>query len=128
MNIWIGSVLALAAMLMGGWLFSWQGVILALSGITFWLLLQFSRLMRVMKAATDAPIGHIESAVMLNAKLAAGMKMSDLIPLTRSLGKKLTDKPETYGWLDAGGVRVEVVLEGGKVARWTLLRPDDQTL
>ncbi len=128
MNIWIGSVLALAALLMGGWLFSWQGVILALSGITFWLLMQFTRLMRVMKAATDAPIGHIESAVMLNAKLAVGMKMSDLIPLTRSLGKKLTDKPETYGWLDAGGVRVEVVLEGGKVARWTLLRPEDQAL
>jgi hypothetical protein len=128
MNIWIGSVLALAALLIGGWLFSWQGVILALSGITFWLLMQFTRLMRVMKAATDAPIGHIESAVMLNAKLAIGMKMSDLIPLTRSLGKKLTDKPETYGWLDAGGVRVEVVLEGGKVARWTLLRPEDQAL
>jgi hypothetical protein len=128
MNIWIGSVLALAALLIGGWLFSWQGVILALSGITFWLLMQFTRLMRVMKAATDAPIGHIESAVMLNAKLAMGMKMSDLIPLTRSLGKKLTDKPETYGWLDAGGVRVEVVLEGGKVARWTLLRPEDQAL
>jgi hypothetical protein len=128
MNIWIGSVLALAALLIGGWLFSWQGVILALSGITFWLLMQFTRLMRVMKAATDAPIGHIESAVMLNAKLAIGMKMSDLIPLTRSLGKKLTDKPETYGWLDAGGVRVEVVLEGGKVACWTLLRPEDQAL
>ena len=128
MNIWIGSVLALAALLVGGWLFSWQGVILALSGITFWLLMQFTRLMRVMKAATDAPIGHVESAVMLNAKLAIGMKMSDLIPLTRSLGKKLTDKPETYGWLDAGGVRVEVVLEGGKVARWTLLRPEDQAL
>lgn len=128
MNIWIGSVLALAALLMGGWLFSWQGVILALSGITFWLLMQFTRLMRVMKAATDAPIGHIESAVMMNAKLAVGMKMSDLIPLTRSLGKKLTNSPETYGWIDAGGVRVEVVLEGGKVARWTLLRPEDQAL
>jgi len=125
MNKWIGSALALAALVSGGLLYGWKGVILALSAIVFWLLMQFTRLMRVMKAAGEAPIGHVESAVMLNAKLRAGMKLVDVIPMTRSLGQKLGTNPESYAWQDAGGVRVEVVMEGGVIARWTLIRPED---
>lgn len=125
MNNWIGSALALAALVLGGLVYGWQGVVLALTVIMFWLLLQFTRLMRVMKAAGEAPIGTVKSAVMLNAKMRAGMKLVDVIPLTRSLGKKLGESPETWAWQDEGGVRVELVLEGGKVARWTLIRPED---
>lgn len=125
MNNWIGSALALAALVLGGLVYGWQGVVLALTVIMFWLLLQFTRLMRVMKAAGEAPIGTVKSAVMLNAKMRAGMKLVDVIPLTRSLGKKLSESPETWAWQDEGGVRVELVLEGGKVARWTLIRPEE---
>lgn len=124
MNKLIGAALAVAALFVGGFLYGWKGVILALTAIVFWLLMQFTRLMRVMRAASESPVGHVSSAVMLNAKLRAGMKMIDIIPLTRSLGQKLGDAPETFAWQDVGGVRVEVVLEGGKVARWSLLRPD----
>lgn len=125
MNNWIGSALALAALISGGLVYGWQGVVLALTVIMFWLLLQFTRLMRVMKTAGEAPVGSVKSAVMLNAKMKVGLKLVDMIPLTRSLGQKLGDSPETYAWQDEGGVRVEVVLEGGKVVRWTLLRPDE---
>jgi hypothetical protein len=124
MNTWIGSALALAALISGGLLYGWKGVILALTIVVFWLLLQFAKLMRIMRMASDAPVGHIESAVMLNAKLQAGMKLIDLLPLTRSLGRKLSDAPETYGWIDPGGIQVEVVMAGGKVQSWSLVRPE----
>ncbi|WP_271007452.1 hypothetical protein [Paucibacter sp. B51] len=125
MNTWIGSALALVALVGGGLVYGWQGVILALTVVVFWLLLQFSRLMRVMRAASEAPIGRVESAVMLNAKLRAGMKLVDVLPLTRSLGQKISEQPEVYGWTDAGGVRVELHMEGGTVRSWSLLRPED---
>jgi hypothetical protein len=124
MNKWMGWALALAALLAGGIFYGVPGVLLALSGIVFWLLMQFTRLMRVMRMANDAPIGHVDSAVMLNARLKAGMKLVDVLPLTKSLGQKLSDSPETYGWSDNGGVRVEVVLLNAKVSEWRLLRPD----
>jgi len=124
MNKLFGVALALAALVMGGLLFGWKGVILALSVIVFWLLMQFSRLLRVMKMAGSAPVGHVDSAVMLNSRLRAGLKLVDLIPLTRSLGEKIAKEPETYRWTDPGGVAVELVMEGGLLARWTLIRPE----
>lgn len=123
MNQWIGGALALAALVLGGVLYGWKGVILALTAVVFWLLMQFTRLMRVMRMATSSPVGHVDSAVMLNAKLKPGMKLVDVLPLTLSLGRKTAGAPETYVWTDQGGVSVEVVLEGGRVARWNLQRP-----
>ena len=49
-----------------------------------------------------------------------------LLPLTRSLGNKLSTLPETYAWTDAGEVQLVVVLEQGRVSKWSLLRPEDQ--
>ena len=123
MNTWIGSALAVTAFIAGGLLWGWKGVILALSVVVFWLLLQFGRLLRIMRAASEAPVGQIDSAVMLQAKLRVGMKLLDLLPLSRSLGRKLTDNPETYGWIDAGGVQLAIVMKKGKVLSWALNRP-----
>lgn len=122
MNPWIGIGLALAALILGGVLLGWQGVIFATTGIIFWLLLQISRLMRVMKTAGAAPLGSVANAVMLNSKLHAGMKLVDLITLTGSLGVK--QAAETYVWRDGGGDAVEVVLRKGKLAEWRLIRAD----
>ncbi len=123
MNTWIGGALAVAALFSGGFLYGWKGVILALTVVVFWLLLQFVKLMRIMRMASEAPVGHLDSAVMLNAKLQPGMKLIDLLPLTRSLGRKLSDAPETYGWIDPGGIQVEVVMNAGKVQSWQMVRP-----
>ena len=120
MNPWIGVGLALAALVLGGVLLGWQGVIFATTGIVFWLLLQISRLMRVMKQAGAAPMGSVGNAVMLSAKLHEGMKLVDLIGLTGSLGVK--QAPETFVWRDPGGDAVEVVLRKGKLAEWRLIR------
>ncbi|KQV53211.1 hypothetical protein ASC95_10640 [Pelomonas sp. Root1217] len=122
MNPWIGVGLALAALIGGGALLGWQGVIFATTGIVFWLLLQISRLMRVMKVAGAAPLGSVANAVMLNSKLHAGMKLVDLIGLAGSLGVK--QAPETFVWRDAGGDAVEVKLVKGKLVEWRLIRAD----
>lgn len=122
MNPWIGIGLALAALILGGALMGWQGIIFATTGIIFWLLLQISRLMRVMKTAGAAPMGSVGNAVMLNSKLHAGMKLVELITLTGSLGIK--QAAETFVWRDPGGDAVEVVLKKGKLAEWRLIRAD----
>ena len=54
------------------------------------------------------------------------MKRVELLPLTRSLGNKLSAAPETSAWTDAGAVQLVVVLEQGRVSKWSLLRPEDQ--
>jgi len=123
MSAWAGVGLALAALVVGGVLLGWQGVIFATTGIVFWLLLQMSRLMRVMKQAGAAPMGSVANAVMLSAKLHAGMKLVDLISLAGSLGVK--QAAETFVWRDAGGDAVEVVLRKGKLAEWRLVRAGD---
>jgi len=123
MNAWIGSTLALAALVMGGVLMGWQGVILALTVIVFWLLLQFSRLMRVMQAANGAPVGRIDSAVMLQSRLREGMKLMEVLPLTRSLGDKVEGREEAWAWTDAGGIRLELQFSQGVLQQWTLRRP-----
>lgn len=121
-----GWALALVAIVLGWFQWGWQGVLLAISVVVFWLLLQFSRAMRVMRQAAGAPIGHVDSAVMLNAKLRAGMRLMEIIPLTRSLGQTVEGEPgvpETFTWTDTSGACVRVQLVGGRLRQWSLERP-----
>jgi hypothetical protein len=119
-------ILACAALAAGWFGYGWRGIVLALSVIAFWLLLEFSRTMRVLRRAAQAPLGHVASAVMLQSKLSEGMPMADIIKLTGSLGQKVRDEPETFAWRDDGGATVEVELQAGRCRRWTMLRAPDQ--
>lgn len=129
MNPTLGWALAATAFAAGGLVWGWPGVALALAVTMFWLLLQFSRSLRVLRLAGQAPVGHIASAVMLGARLDTGMTMMQVLPLTRSLGEMVGDpQAETWCWRDAGGDRVELRFVQGRLARWTLIRagtPDD---
>jgi hypothetical protein len=129
MNPKIGWALALAALVLGWYSYGWQGLLLAFSVIVFWLLLQFSRVLRVLGKAKDAPVGQVASAVMLHTRLRPGMKLMDIIQLTRSLGRKVAEVPErgeeSWAWSDAGGVSVEVLMQDGLCASWRLQRPGD---
>ena len=122
----------MTALVVGGLQWGWQGVVLAITVIVFWLLLQFSRALRVMRQAAGAPVGHVDSAVMLHAKLRTGMRLIDIIPLTRSLGQAeqprgLQDAQalEVFTWTDAAGVAVRVELRAGRLQRWELQRPTE---
>jgi hypothetical protein len=123
MNPILGWVLVLLALVAGWWGWGWPGLALAGTLIAFWLILQFNRAVRVMKNAGESPIGHVVSVVMLNARLKVGMPMIQVVGMTRSLGRKLADEPETYQWTDAGGLELVVVFDNGRCKSWQLIRP-----
>jgi hypothetical protein len=116
---WALAVLAVAAGYIG---YGWKGVVLAITVIVFWLLLQFSRALRVLRNAGNAPVGRVKSAVMFNAKVNKGQRLPELLKLTGSLGRKVSDTPETWAWTDAGGDAVHVTLVDGRVSTWELRR------
>lgn len=128
MNPVIGWALAAMGVAAGWQAYGWQGVVLAVTVIVFWLLLQFSRALRVMKDAAGSPLGSVPSAVMLNAKLKEGVRLLDILKLTRSLGERVgpppaqPQDPESFRWRDAAGDTVTVELQGGVLKRWTLQR------
>jgi hypothetical protein len=128
MNPIVGWGLALIAVAAGWQAYGWQGVVMAVSVIVFWLLIQFSRALRVMKNAGEAPVGHVGSTVMLNSKLSEGLTMMQVVTMTRSLGRKVVvpgagPQADTWAWADDGGSEVTLEFKGGKLAKWTLVRP-----
>ena len=104
----------------------WMGVAFVFSAGVMWLLLHFYRLMQVMKRATQRPIGFVDSAVMLNAKLKAGVNLMHVIALTRALGQLETEKnaqPEIFSWRDGSDSVVRCIFVHGKLQTWSLERP-----
>ncbi len=122
MNAWVGWGLAVAAVAAGYMGYGWRGVALAISVIAFWLLLQFSRALRTLRLAASQPVGHVANAVMLHARLQGGMRLPDVLKITRSLGRNVSEQPETWAWADEGGDEVLVVLQAGRVISWELKR------
>ncbi len=117
----VGWALAVAAVAAGYASYGWPGVALV------WLLLQFNRAVRAMRAASGRPVGHVDNAVMLHARLNTDMRLLDVLKLTRSLGKRVSDEPETFRWQDANGDAVRVELRNGRLTAWSLERADAGT-
>ena len=106
--------------------YGWGGVAVVTGGIVMWVLLNFTRMVTVLKRAGDRPIGHVASAVMFNAKLKPGMTLLHVVAMTRSLGalqSRKDEQPEVYRWTDAGESRVTVEFMNGKVVKWEMFRP-----
>ena len=127
MNAVVGWLLATGAVALGSRQWGWPGVALAVTLIVFWLLLQFSRALRALRKAGRAPVGEIDNAVMLHARLQRGQRLPQILALTRSLGIKRGDDPEAFEWRDAGGDGVRIELVGGKLTRWELQRAAAQS-
>lgn len=108
----------------------WAGLALTGSALVLWFLLYYTRLLNVMKRAADRPIGYIDSAVMLNAKLKPRSALLHVMALTRSLGERLSAEgvePEVYRWTDPGGSQVTTEFQRGKLTGWRLDRPEAPT-
>ncbi len=122
--------LAVIIFTIGAWRqFGWPGIAMAAGGVVMWVLLHFTRLMHILKKAAERPIGHVASAVMLNAKLRKGMTLMHVIAMTRSLGALQTPKdeqPEVFHWTDTGRSTVDCTFVGGKLQAWTLTRPAEE--
>lgn len=104
----------------------WPGVALVAGGIVMWLLLHFNRTMQVLKRAADRPIGYVDSAVMLNAKLKPGVNLLHVMAMTRSMGEQLSPKeqqPEVFRWKDNSDSHVTCEFANGKLVKWVLWRP-----
>ena len=130
MNTWIRKIVPPAAavlLIYGGWRSEgWAGVALAVAGVLMWLLLHFTRLMKVLERAADRPVGYCESAVMLNAKLRGKVPLLHVVAMTKALGEPLSEKdvqPEVFRWTDTGGSHVTCEFVDGKLVKWALWRP-----
>jgi len=107
-------------------IYGWAGVAAAVGALMMWLLLHFTHLMQVLKRAAKRPIGYVDSAVMLNAKLAAGITLLHVTAMTRSLGELISHddrQNEHYRWSDATQSRVNCEFCQGKLKSWQLIRP-----
>ena len=106
--------------------YGWMGVAAVGGGVLMWALLHFTRLMNVLRKAADRPIGHVGSAVMLNAKLQAGVSLMHVVAMTRSLGALQSpenEQPEFYRWTDGTRSHVTCEFHNGKLVKWVLERP-----
>jgi hypothetical protein len=126
-----GWALAAAAVVVGYWGYGWRGVALAVTVTAFWLLLQFSRALRVLRTASANPVGQVRNAVMFHAKLHKGMRLPAMLKITQSLGRKLEGgsagaQAEIFVWADAGGDAVQVHLLAGRLTEWQLQRCEVQ--
>jgi hypothetical protein len=106
--------------------YGWSGVALVAGALVMWLLMHFTRMMQVFRRAADRPLGFVDSAVMLNAKLRPGVSLLHVVAMTRSLGEQLNPKdsqPELFRWTDASASSVTCEFRHGKLASWSLARP-----
>ena len=115
-------------LLVVGWKsYGLSGVMAVLGGLVMWGLLHFTRLMSVMKKAAKRPIGYVGSAVMLNARLTAGVNLMHVMAMTQALGEQLSPagaEPEVYRWTDGTQSHVTCEFVNGKLAKWALVRPE----
>lgn len=123
----VGVPLAGVAIVTMAWYrFGWQGVAVVATAIVMWALLHFNRMVQVLKRAANRPIGYVDSAVMLNAKLKPGMLLMHVVAMTRALGALQTAKdaqPEIHRWTDGSMSHVDCAFNGGRLLRWQLTRP-----
>jgi hypothetical protein len=104
----------------------WHGILLVAGGLVMWLLMQYTRVMAVLRRANNRPVGTVASAVMLNAKLKKGAALLHAVALTKSLGALRTPEgaePEVYRWTDNSGSFVDATFVHGKLDAWRLTRP-----
>ena len=106
--------------------YGWTGVAGVVGALVMWMLVDFTRMMKILRLAAKRPIGFVDSAVMFNARLRKGESLVRVISRTYSLGQAQTPEgqdPETFRWTDASGSYVDCTFVAGKLAAWVLTRP-----
>ncbi len=122
-------VAGVAAVVLAYRFYGWQGVAGIVSMLVFWVLLNFNRMMQVLKRASNRPIGYVDSAVMLNAKLKPGMTLLHVVAMTKALGEAKSAKdeqPEVFVWTDNSESHVTATFVNGKLAHHALYRPSPE--
>ncbi|MEY4755092.1 MAG: hypothetical protein RJA44_2767 [Pseudomonadota bacterium] len=117
-------LLAGSALMLGGWLYGWRGLVLGLTLVVFWLVLQFNRSLRVLQQVGQRPVGQVDSVAMLLRRLEHGMQMSELLTLTGCLGQR-RGSLDDWQWQDSYGHTLVVSLRRGVVVRWAVAQADE---
>jgi len=119
----LGTVLLLAGTFQR---YGWLGLAGALGALVMFALVYVTRFMKVMQRVAQRPVGHVDSAVMLNARLSMGVPLLRVTAMTGAFGQTLTEpgvEPERFRWTDESLSSVECEFVGGRLKSWTLLRP-----
>ena len=119
-------VLGIVVVVVGWRSYGWQGVAVTVGGIVMWMLLHFTRMIKVLQRAAQRPVGYCDSAVMLNAKLRPGVNLLHVLAMTRAVGEQLSPKeqqPEIFRWTDNSASSVTCEFARGRLVKWELLRP-----
>lgn len=122
--LWVAGAVLIAAAYRA---YDWKGVALVVTGLVFWLMLHFTRLVQALKRAADRPVGYIGSAVMMSVKMKTGMSLLHVVAMTKSLGALQSEKDaqlEVFRWTDNGNSYVDCTFVAGKLAAWRLVRPE----
>ena len=120
--------LALLGLLSAAWLKGgWPALALAASGVVLWALLHCTRLLAVMRRAAARPLGYVDSAVMLNARLRPRLPLLHVVAMTGALGERVEPasqpQAEAWRWRDGGGSSVTAEFVHGRLTQWRLERP-----
>jgi hypothetical protein len=122
----LAPILGIAVVALAWRAWGWSGVALAAGGIVMWMLLHFTRMMKVLERAANRPVGWCDSAVMLNAKLRPKVTLLHVLAMTRAIGEQLSppeQQPEVFRWTDGSGSSVTCEFADGKLVKWELFRP-----
>jgi len=119
---------AMSVVMWGAWRqYGGLGLLLAFSMLMFWLTIQFSQTMRVLKRAADQPKGTVAHALKLHVKLKPGMKLLNVIGMTGSLGEMLSEpdaQPEVFRWTDPSGSSVTARFLDGRLLEHHIQRAE----
>lgn len=123
---WIVPLGSLALIALAAQSYGWSGALGALGLVVMWMLVDFTRMMKVLRLAGKRPMGVVGSAVMLNAQLRKGTTLVKVIAQTQSLGAAQTPQgaePEIFRWTDASDSHVDCTFAAGRLQSWILTRP-----
>jgi hypothetical protein len=120
----LNGALAGTALFAGWGMLGWPGLVLAVTVIAFWMVLQFNRATRQMRNVADRPKGMVDSVITLQAKLGHGMTMEQVLEISQSLGQRLNDSGSEWMWRDSYGNQIIVTFRRGGVVRWHASRTD----
>jgi hypothetical protein len=120
----LNGALAGTALFAGWGMLGWPGLVLAITVIAFWMVLQFNRATRQMRNVAGRPKGMVDSVITLQAKLGHGMTMEQVLEISQSLGQRLDDSGSDWMWRDSYGNQIIVTFRRGGVVRWHASRTD----
>jgi hypothetical protein len=124
-NHTLAAIFVGSAVIYGWWAHGWEGLTIAVCLSAGWAWWQFQREQRLIKEAAARPAGQIESVVVMQAHLAHGMQMPEVVALAGCLGKKYSAQDE-WQWVDGTGNEIVVTFRRSVVVRWAVARAEVQ--